>query len=70
MMCHQAVEEYLYFVKNVNIACYKALYVETKWSSKIEDNRKRCKKVSMPSPTQSDNLSMNSFILVKVNLLI
>ena len=44
-MCRQAVEESLYIIKKVNIACYKALYFETKWLSKIEEYRKRCQKI-------------------------
>ena len=64
-MCRQAVEESLYIIKKVNIACYMGLYLETKWLIKIEEYRKRCEKISMPPPSQSDNLSMNCFILVK-----
>ena len=54
-MCRQAVEESLYIIKKFNIARYKALYLQTKWSNKIKEYRKRCEKISMPPPSQSDN---------------
>ena len=63
-MCRETLEASLFVSRKIDINGYKAIYLETKCSSQIEEYQKRCHKFSMPTPNESDNLSENCFVLV------
>ena len=62
--CRENLEASLFVSRKININGYKAIYLEMKCSSQIEEYRKRCHRFSMPRPKQSNKLSEKCFVLV------